>query len=346
MKYYSAVNIGIINKIVIALILALLCWEALLEFTIIKHPGMLEDKLRGKIYQQGYIVWGEEGFSASAINSLGFRGKEIPPQKKDEFRIITLGDSFTEALQVPERFTFCNLLQSSLNKALNKSFNIINAGMSGYSPAYYIYLSNFYNTKLNPDYFIIQINDKDFKYDLKDKAQKFYIEKTPEKDFRVVKNYNDFQEDSLKSRIKEKISEFSTARVLKEKLESFSFPKKQNIAVREPVQPKKQEIEWALKQLKQRYKNFVILYMPDIDYFNNKFEPSEYETIVKQIAEENKIDIINPRQEFIKYYKLYHQPVNGFFNTKPGEGHLNKEGHKLTAKELFNYFKNKFQERL
>jgi hypothetical protein len=71
-------------------------------------------------------------------NSLGLVGNQISIKKPtDIIRIIILGDSFTEGIQVREGKNFCEQLQRLLNDGklvAGKKFEVINAGVSGSSP--------------------------------------------------------------------------------------------------------------------------------------------------------------------------------------------------------------------
>lgn len=71
-------------------------------------------------------------------NSLGFIGNQISIKKPtDIIRIIIIGDSFTEGMQVREGKNFCEQLQCLLNDGklvAGKNFEVINAGASGSSP--------------------------------------------------------------------------------------------------------------------------------------------------------------------------------------------------------------------
>lgn len=328
-------------KILFALILSIICWEFILETTIIKHPGTNFDNERGQIYKSGVYLFGEEGFSFNHINKLGLRAPEIKPKSKDEYRIIFLGDSFTESLHVPQNKSFPDLLGQKLNEK-NKRFlfNTINAGMSGYSPALYIHLSKFYNSVLKPDYVVVQINDKDFSADLLNKQQKFYVIKN-KNSYETVVNKTNYSPNTLK----ELLSRVSFVRVAREKYEKLFTAKPE---IKNKKDDKKDVINydaiyWSLKELKAKYKNVIILYIPEINYYEKETAPSIYETTIKQYAKRNKIDLIDMRQDYVDYYKLYKQPCNGFYNTKPGEGHINEIGHELIANRLFEYFNKRFQ---
>ncbi len=62
------------------------------------------------------------------FNSLGLRGVE--PKVDRKHRLLILGDSMIEALQVPEEETLCSLLQ----EGLGTECLVVNAGVGGYSP--------------------------------------------------------------------------------------------------------------------------------------------------------------------------------------------------------------------
>jgi hypothetical protein len=68
-------------------------------------------------------------------NSLGFRddGTKKIPLKSDNHRVLFIGDSFTEGVGVPYENTFVGILEDSYSKR----FEILNAGISSYSPFIY-----------------------------------------------------------------------------------------------------------------------------------------------------------------------------------------------------------------
>jgi hypothetical protein len=70
----------------------------------------------------------------SRWNSLGFNDKNYGFSKpKNSFRIVVLGDSYVEALQVPLQKSFHKLLEKSLNetKIPHTTFEVISMGASG-----------------------------------------------------------------------------------------------------------------------------------------------------------------------------------------------------------------------
>ena len=98
-------------------------------------------------------------------NSFRLLGEEIPFKKeKGTFRILVLGDSYTEALQVSAGDNFCGQLQNLLNNNLNKKYKkyeVLNAGISGYSPiSHYLYFKREL-VHLEPDMVIVQLFGND-----------------------------------------------------------------------------------------------------------------------------------------------------------------------------------------
>ena len=73
------------------------------------------------------------------INSHGFRDEERDYDKPpDAVRIAVLGNSWTEALQVPLQKTYCSVLQQRLTQSpcfRGKRVEVLNFGVAGYSTA-------------------------------------------------------------------------------------------------------------------------------------------------------------------------------------------------------------------
>lgn len=327
-------------KIIICLILALFIWEVILELTILKAPAAKSHPVLGRIMDNGLYIYGQEGFTITTINNFGMRGKEIKQKSSNEFRILALGDSYTEAFQVMDNKTFCYLLENSLNGITNKNrVTIINAGVSGASPARYIHLANYYEDIISPDYTIVQVMDTDFRRDIFDKSKGFYVAKD-------ISGFSTRYQDTSNTLIREfpGLSCLTSLSVLRVGIKKFEeiidvYEKgSKPIKVKAKKDNHDEIIEWTVKSLKNNYKKVVILYMPEIDYNNIYLPPTEIEITTKKYADKYGVDFINMRVEFNNYYLLYKQPVHGFNNTIPGVGHINEKGHELVAKELLRYF--------
>jgi hypothetical protein len=97
------------------------------------------------------------------INSLGLRDREYSALKPaNTFRILMLGDSFTEGDGVSSDETFSKLLEVKLRDLQgSQQYEVINAGVGSYSPLLeYLYLKN-YGLQLHPDLVILNFDLSD-----------------------------------------------------------------------------------------------------------------------------------------------------------------------------------------
>lgn len=62
-------------------------------------------------------------------------------QSPPDYRILAIGDSFLEALQVDYEDSMTALLEQSLSANLGASVSIVNTGMSGYDPNHYLLMT-------------------------------------------------------------------------------------------------------------------------------------------------------------------------------------------------------------
>ena len=89
------------------------------------------------------------------INEDGFREKSgIKEKAKDVYRILMLGDSFTEGFGIRQNKRFSSLTESLLNKNGQKT-EIINLGVRGYNLAQYYGVFQRVYGKYKPDLVII-----------------------------------------------------------------------------------------------------------------------------------------------------------------------------------------------
>jgi len=140
---------------VILVFVALAILEVIVRACGMGHPPYKRpDPLLGtRFIPKAVYLQTDEGYSHGRINSLGLRDREIPYEKPaNRKRVLILGDSFMEAMQVGFDDSFSNLLQTTLGKTLPEdSVETINAGRSGMGTAeeYLWYVSEGF--KYKPD---------------------------------------------------------------------------------------------------------------------------------------------------------------------------------------------------
>lgn len=94
-------------------------------------------------------------------NAFGFLNGPVTVQKgADTLRVLVLGDSFTEALQVPREKNYSGLLEQRLQEHAGREFRkveVLNAGVSGYSPLNYYLSFKRELGRFKPDLVLVQI---------------------------------------------------------------------------------------------------------------------------------------------------------------------------------------------
>jgi hypothetical protein len=97
-----------------------------------------------------------EGRSYVRINASGWHDKEHPLKKPAGVtRIAILGDSYTDALQVPEDSAFPAILERTLNSTLPGRYEVLNFGVGGFGTGQELLVLRHYALKYAPDAVIL-----------------------------------------------------------------------------------------------------------------------------------------------------------------------------------------------
>lgn len=117
------------------------------ETFIRPHPELGWSHIPNK---EGYWKIGEDRVFVR-INSKGLRDRELSYEKRPHtFRILVLGDSFVEGMQVPLEETFAKRLEFKLNES-GMAFEVINAGFGGVGTDYALLFLRKEGHKYAPD---------------------------------------------------------------------------------------------------------------------------------------------------------------------------------------------------
>jgi lysophospholipase L1-like esterase len=94
-----------------------------------------------------------------AINNAGIRDDEdLAPKRRDERRVVVLGDSLVMSVQVPQRSAFPELLERRLNQRHPfPSYRVLNAGVQGYGPVQELLWFRKFGAALEPDLVIVTV---------------------------------------------------------------------------------------------------------------------------------------------------------------------------------------------
>ena len=127
--------------VLVSVLVALSIAEVALRIAGYSFPTFyMPDDARGFALRPGAEGWyRKEGEAYVRVNSDGLRDREHSPQKPpDTIRIAVLGDSYAEALQVPQEAAFWSVLERRLKECGafgGRDVEVINFGVSGYGTA-------------------------------------------------------------------------------------------------------------------------------------------------------------------------------------------------------------------
>lgn len=155
MKGFS-INLGIFVVALTALSVSLEVGLGLMKINTKANVRFLHNM--GTTHIPGaYYRHTKEGFSEGYFNSHGFRDRERSYEKPaNTYRILIMGDSQVEALQVSLTNSFPALLEQALNdRALSQRFEVLSLGQAGFGTAEeYMRYMNF-GVKYSPDLVLV-----------------------------------------------------------------------------------------------------------------------------------------------------------------------------------------------
>jgi len=137
--------------------LGLLLAEGLLRATGMVSPSPYRpDPICGTRLKSNFSgAQNKEGETSFRTNSAGFRDREHARAKPPgTLRIVVLGDSYSEALQVDLDQAFWSVLQRELNQCprlQGRQVEVLNAGVSGYGTAQELLMLRHYLWDYDPD---------------------------------------------------------------------------------------------------------------------------------------------------------------------------------------------------
>ncbi len=318
----------------LALVCAFAVWEVLAsQFVRRTQPlkPLADTPVR---FREGVIVASDEGFGRVEFSKEGFR---MPTPPKDlSPKVLILGDSYAEALQVGPGKDLASVMMASLEEQGIKA-GVWNAGASGRSPAHYLALSAHYQKTLSPDLVVIQLNASDFNDDLDRLAEGFGFEAEGD-GWKLVTPKAPPGSSTVDLLMRSSVL-YITGTRMKGGGGGHGAPAKKTP---EEIEKERQEkaakkarfAAWLVPQLAAAYPSLAITYIPSYDYFAKGGVPEPEEAALEEACAKAGIPFVNGREAFRRGFEETGEPGHGFSNTTPGTGHINATGHRILGQEL------------
>jgi hypothetical protein len=321
------------------LVVVLFGMEVLLRTTYYNPPlYSVQTTWFGQVAPQGSsTLLGKEGYAITHYDG------QIPGEIGTPFQggdnIIVLGDSFTEALQVPDDQKYVSVAEIILRRN-GYNFDLHNFGRSGRAMADYVSKINNYRELYNPKAIVIQLNENDFieSFDA-GKSNYFVAENSKIVDiihtgkfkgkFMVAdtmsNNFTFFLLEDVKSRLGSIKAEQNLGSQTNERPTTQIFDT--NLA--------KQQIDLLLKA--SNGVKLILIITPDAPHISgNHLEINDVnqENLKAFLSNYPQIILVDPLPEFQKLALSGYLPMGFFNSTQPGVGHINRQGHGVLGKLL------------
>jgi lysophospholipase L1-like esterase len=288
------------------------------------------------------VVQSAEGWGSYTANSDGFLDGEFSVAPPSE-RALLMGDSFTQGLQVRDGERYSEVVER-----LVPGLEVMNVATAGLSPIHYALFLPRFQAAFQPALAIVQIDDGDLSEmespevwaEIRDEfaaggsvaARERAVRAGPVGFVRVLARRSGLL-TQLRSRI-EQLAKQERAR-LSQKL-GFSHPDLEDVVAR-PATPRAEALlDSLIGEVARVNPHTILVYVPHFLYF----DPVPHvaypvrEAWYHALARRRGLPLVDPTDAMLAEFRRTHEPLHGFRNTRPGEGHLNARGHRVIGELL------------
>ena len=315
--------------------------------TLITSPeaSIVDHELGWRYKPHSTIFQTTEGWAVNKINSLGFNDEELSPDNTKQ-RLLILGDSITEALQVSQQKNFTSLIEK--NAGCVESFN---GGRGGLSPIHYPIIERRLHERFLPDMIVVVVTYSDYS-DINSNTQN-YIVRDPVDGKIVDIVLKERKLQYLRIKLNFLFSNSSLFTYLKNRLRAI---KRDTIPViakidhndsqqRSQIDPKMitEILSYVFLKL-NKAEPLYVLYIPNLKYLPDGLaepepESEEFEEIVKIASIDSGVPFLSAYDYMAESYANTGRPPVGFQNSNMLYGHLNETGHQAIASAILELTK-------
>jgi lysophospholipase L1-like esterase len=287
------------------------------------------------------VVHSSEGYSVRHTNSLGLFDRELRVPRPAR-RVVLLGDSYAEALQVPEGQGFADVAERLL-----PGTEIVDAGVSGHSPLDHAEWLETTGDSLAPDVIVVEISDANLDLMLTPDALRRYGSPPVPGAPAVVP-----PEKGLRGLVRWVLRHSALATVSWRRLKLLAAEQKgalsrrfnatvaarrarpQAAAIADPRLPAM--LDSLHTRIARHARHVVYLYIPHLDYFAPGVPESDpaLGRLLADLAHRRGATLLDAAGAMRAEFLRTGQPVHGFANSVMGSGHINAAGHRVVGEAL------------
>ncbi len=282
---------------------------------------------------QTVLVHGTEGFGIIKTDENGYINQPGALQKS---YVLCMGSSHTQGKELSINENYTSLINAHFSKGEGSlaAYNIACDG--NFLPTLIKHFPAAVQAFPDAAVVTIEISSTDFSAEeLNDALQQ--VEYDENQSIKNQIQYMGFK-DELKIFIKEY---FPLISLVKSKLETSSTNDKNVSVEKTDNNDAAIALEKSLKLMRSQYAGEIIFIYHSQTLIEKdgsiSFVDDELFSEFANACENNNIRLVDMRPVFVEHYENEKEIPYGFANTKPGNGHLNKLGHRLIADSLIPY---------
>ncbi|MCE9557013.1 MAG: SGNH/GDSL hydrolase family protein [Planctomycetes bacterium] len=268
-----------------------------------------------------------DGGIAMDVNSLGFRGPEVSPQKPaGTFRILGIGDSFTFGVGVREPDTFLRRLEKQLNNRKDlQHAEVLNVGVQGYNTRDEVLNLEGRWLSFSPDLVLINfyLNDAYDDSAFLNNGQALGIYDQPSRLARVSRIYDFWEHRQHNKEVTEKVRQYYLGHYFQDASEFLESPGQKRV----DWTVCKLALARAAELAKEHHFKLALILWPELDEIDGKYPFEKIHTVVKDTCRSLGIPVLDLREAFKAY------PPRDLW-VHPTDHHPNEIAAKLAAEAI------------
>ncbi len=287
----------------------------------------------------------KEGGAPFVVNELGANDDPVSP-KQGKLRILGLGNSFMEALQLPRSQNYTSRLE-----ALAPGVDFVNLARSAMGPAHYPVVLRRHVDALDPDLVVVGLGEGDlFSFG-------GGVELVKEGGRVVDVKLRAESKDQLKESFRPLLAHSALATHLMRRLKPLvagllaDDPGPAPVGPRD-LRPAFEAMRIVMRQVVAVGRPVVVLFVPGMDYLasgETRINDAAADALVRAAVREVELETGKPIPwldaggALADLYRRTGKPGHGFHNLRVGTGHLNAAGHDAVARVLVDWLERRSQ---
>ena len=277
-----------------------------------------------------------EGFARGRTNELG-NLDDAMSQPLPQHAILILGDSLTEARQVSKGERWSTLLSKLLTR------RVYNVGHTGWSPANALEYLRAEKQRFEPETVVLQVSGNDLD-DIVARKRPHVVDDAGVLSIQLPKRIKSGLSASVNA-AKELVSRSALGGsliVAGLTIVDSGDGKTDNAPGCTPPDMKiEKAARWLFTELQKQHPNTVVVYFPTLNYYDGCLDQCVLaRELFRSLAAAAKLAFIDITGAACRHFAQTRQPLHGFWNTIPGEGHLNAEGNAVAAQVIADYLRS------